>query len=184
MTRFTVLAGLCFLLVAPAVAQAPPPSAYSSPDCPIYGVPESEMILAASAASQGLTDVPAPDEARSRAALDTILANVPECAEAGRWTQNQRELARNYVLMRLTREDMLRRYDAQNVDLRFIDLAVAAAQAGTPPPFDELVARLRAQGLGDGRPDSAGDVAHIYMTLVYQMAQIVSGFADPNFQLR
>lgn len=183
MQRLAILAGLG-LTFAPAVAQPPPPHVFSSPDCPIYGVAENQMILAASAASQQLTDVPAADEARSRAALEAILANVAECAQAGRWTENQRELARNYVLMRLTREDMLRRYDAQNVDLRFIDLAVAAAQAGTPPQFDTLVARVRAQGVGDDRPDSAGDVTYTYMTLVHQLAQIVRGFADPSFQLR
>lgn len=173
-----------FVLAAPAFAQAPPPSAFTSPDCPLYGIPENEMTLAASAASQQLTDAQASDDSRSRAALDIILSNVPECARAGRWTENQRELARQYVLMRLSREDMLRRYDAQNVDLRFIDLAVAAAQAGTPPPFEELVARVRAQGVGDNRPDSAGDVTYIYMNLAYRMAEIARGFADPNFQLR
>lgn len=184
MKRLAILAGLGFSLGAPVLAQAPPPAAFASPDCPFYGVPENQMILAAPAASQQLTDVPAQDEARSRAALDVILANVPECAQAGRWTENQRELARHYVLLRLSREDMLRRYDAQNVDLRFIDLTVAAAQAGTQPPFDDLVGRLRAQGVGDNRPDSAGDVAYIYLTLAYQLAEITRGFADPNFQLR
>ncbi len=183
MSRLATALAIGWALAGPLCAQPAAPSAHSSPDCPLYGIPENERMLAASVASQQLTDVPASDEERGRVALDIILSNVPRCADAGRWTPNQRELAQQYVLMQLTREEMLRRYDAQSVDLRFIDEAVATAQPAVEPPFDAFVARVRAQGVGDNRPDSAGDIVYIYMMLAYQTAEIRAHFADPNYRL-
>lgn len=176
-----------FVLAVTAIAWplAAQPPAHPQLDCPFEGVATEQRALAVSAAAQQLTDVPPTGDAqRSQAALDAILANVPRCAQARRWTTNQSELARAYVLMQLTREEMLQRYDAQNVNLRFIDEELMAARPGEPPPFEAWVSRVRAQGVGDNRPDSAGDIVHIYMTLAYQIGAIRTGFADPNFQLR
>jgi hypothetical protein len=184
MKRLLFAMTLGFGLAARLQGQPAALPANPSLDCPLEGMSAEQRTLAASASSQQLTDAPADGEQRGRAALAAVLANLPRCAQSGRWTDNQRNLAHQYVLMRLAREDMLRRYAAQNVDLGFIDQAVAATPAGSPPPFDALVARVRAQGVGDDRPDSAGDIVYIYVTLAYHIAEIRAGFADPNFQLR
>ena len=182
MQRLLLIAATISLMATPLRAQTATPPAASTLDCPLEGISVEQRTLAGAAGSQQLTDAPADGEQRGRAALDTILANLPRCAAAGRWTENQRELAQQYVLMQLAREDMLRRYAVQNVDLSFIDAAVAATPAGSPPPFSELEARVRAQGVTDDRPDSPGDIVYIYMMLVYQTAAIRAGFADPNFR--
>jgi hypothetical protein len=184
MKRLLFAMAFGFGLAGPLQGQPVAPPLNPSLDCPLEGVSAEQRTLAAAASSQQLTDAPTDGEQRGRAALDAVLANLPRCAESARWTENQRNLAHQYVLMRLAREDMLRRYAAQNVDLGFIDQAVTATPAGSPPPFDDLVARVRAQGVGEDRPDSAGDIVYIYMTLVYHVAEIRAGFADPNFQLR
>lgn len=165
----------------PLAAQSAAPSPDAAMECALQGLSAEQRALVASGGSQELTDVPAESETQARAALDTVAANVRRCTESSGMTENQRQLALYYTLMRLTREDMLRRYDAQNVDLRFIDAAVAAIQPGVTPPFETWVARVRAQGVGDDRPDSAGDIVYIYMTLVHQIGEIRANFADPNF---
>jgi hypothetical protein len=183
MQRLLLAAATALIMAWPLLAQPAASSAHSELDCPFEGVSAEQRGLAASAGAQRLTDVPTDGEQRGGAALAAILANVARCMETRRWSQNQRGLALRYVLMQLTREDMLRRYDVQSVDLRFIDEAVATSQPGVEPPFDAFVARVRAQGVGDNRPDSAGDIVYIYMMLAYQTAEIRAHFADPSYRL-
>lgn len=171
-------------MAAPLAAQPAAPSPDAAMECALQGMSAEQRALVASGGSQELMDVPAERAAEARAALDAVQANVRRCTQASGMTENQRQLALYYTLMRLTREDMLRRYDAQNVDLRFIDEAVAATPAGSPPPFEQLVARVRAQGVGDDRPDSAGDIVYLYMVTVMQAAEIRTRFGDPNFTIR
>lgn len=171
-------------MAGPLAAQSDAPTPDAAMECALRGLSAEQRALVASGGSQQLTDVPAESETQARAALDRVTANVRRCTETSGMTENQRQLAFFYTLMRLTREDMLRRYDAQHVDLRFIDEAVAAAPAGSAPPFDALVARVQAQGVGDNRPDSAGDIVYIYMVTVMQAAEIRTRFADPNFTIR
>jgi hypothetical protein len=179
-----ILAALAAAVTWPLAAQSAPPSPDAMATCALQGLSAEQRALAASSGSQQLTGAPTESETQARALLDTVSANVRRCADASRLTEGQRDLALQYTLMQLTREDMLRRYHAQNVDLRFIDEAVAASRTGATLPFDDLVARVRAQGVGDDRPDSAGDIVYIYMMLVYQLAEIRTGFADPNFRLQ
>lgn len=151
--------------------------------CLFEGITAEQQALAAPAASQRLTDGPADGEQRGGAALGAILASVPRCAAAGRWDERQRGLAEHYVLARLARQHMLAHYAAQGVDLSFIDEAVAAATTA-PPPFDALVARVRAQGVTGERPDSAEDIVYIYLELAVHVAAIRGGFSDPGFNPR
>lgn len=183
MKRVVILAAIGCALASPLGAQ---PAALPNPslDCPLEGSAMEQRVLAMAAASQQLTDAPAELPQGAPAALEAVLANVARCAATHRWTGNQRELARGYVLIRLTRDEMVRRYAAQNVDLSFIDQMATAGRPGEPPPFETMVARVRAQGVGDDRPDSAGDIVHIYMTLVYRMGEIRARFADPDFIMR
>lgn len=183
MRRLTTLLAIGWALAGPLRAQPAAPPTDPSLDCPLYGIPENERMLAASAASRRLTDVPAGDEQRGSVALDIILSNLPRCAEAARWTENQRELAQQYLLFQLAREDMRRRYAAQNVDLGFIDAAVAAGPRAMLQ-FDTLVGRVRAQGVTGSRPDSAEDVTFIYLELARQAEEIRRGFSDPQFRPR
>ena len=115
---------------------------------------------------------------RGGAALDAILAALPRCGEAGRWNEGQREMAELYVMTQLGREEMLRHYAAQNVDLTFIDAMVAAATPDSPPPFEEMAARVRAQGVTGERTDSAEDIAYLYLELMARAEAILAGFPD------
>lgn len=180
--RLALAVLLALINASPLRAQQGAAPSAPTIDCPFEGVSLEQRMLAASAGSARLTDAPEDGEERGGVALDAILANVPRCAEAGRWSESQRQLALHYLLAQLGREDMLRRYAAQNVDLSFIDTALAATPAGSQPPFAEFEARIRAQGIGDDRPDSPGDIAYIYMMLVYQAEMIRAGFTDPNFR--
>lgn len=171
------------ILAVPLAAQPGLPPADGPFSCLFEDVSAEQRILAGSAASQRLTDAPADGEQRGGTALDAILAGLPRCAEAGRWSEPQRNLAREYLVAQLAREDMRRRYVAQNVDLTFLDEAVAGGRGGTLP-FDELVARVRAQGVTGDRPDSAEDIVFIYVGLAGQAEAIRAGFAHPAFQRR
>ena len=151
--------------------------------CLFEGVTAEQQAMAAPAASQRLTDGPEDGEQRGGAALTAILSGIPRCAGAGRWTERQRGLAEHYVLARLARQHMLAHYAAQRVDLAFIDEAVQAATSA-PPPFDALVARVRAQGVTGARPDSAEDIVYIYLELAAHVAAIRAGFDDPRFNPR
>jgi len=182
MRRVALAVALALIVAMPLRAQpvAPPPD--PSLNCVLDAVPAEQRRLAGPAASQRLTDAPEDVPQLSAAALDTIRAALARCAEASHWTENQRELALQYTLMQLTRDDMIRRYAAQNVDLTYIDEMVATAQPNVALPFEAIVARLRAQGVGDNRPDSAEDIVYIYTMLVAGSAATRAGFADPNFR--
>jgi hypothetical protein len=173
---------LAVIASSPLRAQpaAPSDGPYS---CLFEGVNAEQRALAGAAASQQLTDVPPDGQQRGGAALAAIIASTPRCAEAGRWTPDQRELARHYALAQLAREEMRRRYAAQNVDLSFIDGGVTAV-AGAPPTFEQLVARVRAQGVTGDRPDSAEDIAFLYLELAAQAEALKAGFSDSNLNRR
>ena len=181
---------LVFLIAAAAIHNAPagaqPAPASAAPfACLFEGVTAEQRALAGAAASQQLTDVPADGRQRGGAALEAILAALPRCATSGRWTEAQREVAHQYVLFQTAREDVRRRYAAQNVDLSFIDEAIASATpAGLPLTFDALVARVRAQGVTDDRPDSPGDIVFIYLELGMQAEAMGAQFNAPNSQRR
>jgi hypothetical protein len=182
MKRLMLLAAAA--LLNPCLLGAQPAGGAPDPrfDCLLEGISAEQRMLAASGASQQLTDVPAEDEQRSRTALDAVAANAPRCAASAGWTENQRELALQYTLLQLARDDMIRRYAAQNVDLTFIDEALAAASPEGPVSFEDLAARMRAQGVGDNRPDSAEDIVYIYGMLAAQSAEIRLRFDDQNFR--
>ncbi len=178
-----IFPGLAAWAAASAITPAPAqPAAASTADapfnCALENVAADARALAGAAASQRLTDVPADGEQRGGSALDAIVAALPRCAESGRWTEAQREIAHQYVLFQTAREDVRRRYAAQNVDLTFIDQTIATTTAGSPPPFEEMVARVRAQGVGDNRPDSAGDIVFIYLELGMQAEAMRAAFAE------
>lgn len=173
--------GAAFLLsvaaAAPVGAQPAPPA--DSPLACLFGdVAADQRALAAPAALQRLSGAPEDGEQRGGAALDAILAALPRCAESGRWNESQREMARLYVITQLGREEMLRHYAAQNVDLAFIDGMVAAATPDSPPPFEEMAARVRAQGVTGERTESAEDVAYLYLELMARAEAILAGFAE------
>ena len=183
MRRFGLAAILASILAPPGGAQ-PAPSASDAPfTCLFERLTAERRAQAGPAASQRLTGAPADGEQSGGAALDAILAALPACAATGRWTEAQRESAGQYVLVQLAHEDMRRRYAGQNVDLSFIDDAVAAGPRAMLQ-FDALVGRVRAQGVGDNRPDSAEDVTFIYLELARQAEEIRRGFSDPQFRPR
>lgn len=184
MQRFVPLAILLACAVTAPLRAQPAAAATDALACLFAGVTPEQRALAGAAASQRLTDVPADGERRGGAALDSILAALPRCAEAGRWTEARRDMAHQYVLLQTAREDVRRRYAAQNVDLSFIDDAIVAMPARASPSFDSLVARVRAQGVGDDRSDSAGEIVFIYLELSMNAEAIRAGFADPGFRLR
>ena len=174
--------GGAFLLfaaaAAPVGAQPAPPPADSPLACLFVDVAAGQRALAAPAALQRLSGAPEDGEQRGGAALDAILAALPRCAERGRWNESQREMAHLYVMTQLGREEMLRHYAAQNVDLTFIDGMVAAATPDSPPPFEEMAARVRAQGVTGERTDSAEDIAYLYLELMARAEAILAGFAE------
>ena len=182
MKRVALATALALTVTAPLRAQSVAPMHDPSLNCVLDAVPADQRVLAGPAASQQLTDAPEEAPELSGAALETIRAALSRCAETSHWTENQRELALQYTLMQLTRDDMIRRYAAQNVDLTYIDQMIAAAQPNTAFPFEAMVARMRAQGVGDNRPDSAADIVWLYMMMVAQSAKIRANFADPNFR--
>jgi hypothetical protein len=182
MRRIAIAASLVSLMASPAPAQPAGPAPDPRFDCLLEGISAEQRTQAGYGGGEQFTDVPSEDEQRSRAAVEMIAANARRCAAAARWTENQRELALQYVLMQLSREAMIRRYAAQNVDLTYIDAAVAAAPPEGPVPFEAMVARMRAQGVGDSRPDSASDIVYIYMMTVGLSAEIRANFDDPNFR--
>ncbi len=178
-----LLAAGALINSCPLGAQPAGPAPDPRFDCLLEGISAEQRMLAASAGSpQEFTAVPGEEEQQSRAVLAAIAANAPRCAARAGWTENQRELALQYTLMQLTRDGMIRRYAAQNVDLAYIDEAVAAAPSEGPVPFEAMVARMRAQGVGDNRPDSAADIVWLYMMLVGQSAEIRLRFDDPTFR--
>lgn len=170
--------GAAFLLFVAASAPVGAQPADSPLACAFAGVAAEQRALAASAALQRLTGAPEDGEQRGGAALDAILAALPRCGEAGRWNEGQREMAELYVMTQLGREEMLRHYGAQNVDLTFIDAMVAAATPDSPPPFEEMAARVRAQGVTGERTDSAEDIAYLYLELMARAEAILVGFPD------
>lgn len=182
MNRVAVLIIAGWALSAPAFAQPGVVPPHPELDCPRAGVSVAQWTAATASATQLLQG--AAEAAQARAALAPILASVRRCADSRRWSANQSVHAEQYALMQLSYQDMRQRYAAMNVNLDFIDEAVAAAPAGEALPFDSLVARAEAQGLRGPRPDSAADVVYIYMMLVAQLQAIRTGFADPNFLLR
>ena len=168
---------LVSIAAMPLCAQPAAPPSDAPFACLFDGATAEQRALAGAAASQRLTDAPQDGEQRGGAALDSILTALPRCAETGHWTQDQRELAQHYILAQLAREDMRRRYAAQGVDLAFLDEARTAT-------FDDLVARLRAQGVTGDRPDSAQDIVFIYLELARHVDEIRGGFANSNYQPR
>lgn len=184
MKRFALVFTAGFALGFPVLAQPAAPPADPSLACPLQGLPAEHRDAAITEASRDLLGTEATAEAPRRAAYEALQASARRCAATHRWTENQGNVAFQYALMQLAREGMVRRYAAQNVDLSFIDPAVEALARGSEPPFADFVTRLRAQGLGDNRPDSAEDVAYIYTMLLFQMLETRGRFADPNFQLR
>lgn len=171
-------AAFLFMLASAAASAQPLASSADGPlSCLFDEVTAEQRTLAAPAALQRLSDFPPDGEARGGAALDAILASLPRCAESGRWSEDQREMAELYLMAQLGREEMRRHYAAQNVDLSFIDESLRAA-ATEPPRFDELVARLRDQGVTDDRPDSAGDIVHLYLELAAMAEAIPADFAE------
>ncbi len=150
--------------VAPTL-RAQPAASFGVPSlCLLEGVTAEQRALAGPAALQRLTDVPADGEPRGGSALAAILTALPRCARAGRWTEAQRDMAQEYVLIVLALEDMRRRYAAQNVDLSVLDNAL---------PFEEQVARVRGQGVTGDRPDSAEDIVFIYRSLEVRRTMLV-----------
>jgi len=186
MKRFLLVTALAVTMMPPLRAQPVAAPSDAPFTCLFEGVTAEQRALAGPAASRRLTDAPADGEQRGGAALDAILAALPRCAEAGRWTATQRDMAQHYVLAQLGREDMRRRYSAQNVDLSFIDSTIANAMpaGGPPPPFEEMVARVRAQGVTGQRPDSAEDIVFIYLEMAGQAEAMKSMFADRNLNGR
>lgn len=195
MKRFALTILLASIAAWPSLAQplatAPDPRF----DCLLEGISAEQRQMAASGDRAELVDAAADEaalnraiaagaeaEARRSAAVEAIAANARRCGAAAGWTDNQRELALQYVLMQLTREDMIRRYAAQNVDLTFIDTALATARPDQPLPLDALAARLRAQGIADERPDSPADIVYIYLMIAAQSAEIRRRFDDPTFR--
>jgi hypothetical protein len=167
-------------MAPPLCAEAAPPPSDGPLACLFEGMNAEQRARAGAAASRQLTDAPpGGDEHQDAALLDAALP-LARCAQAGQWNEAQRERAREWALVQLTREDMRRRYAAQNVDLAYIDEAMAAVPAGSQPQFDALVARMRAQGVGDDRPDSAGDIVYIYLALWAHAREIEAEFAGPG----
>lgn len=163
---------------APLGAQPAPSPAGSSLACLFEGVTPEQRAQAGPAASYRLSEFPADGEQRGGAALDAILASLPRCAEAGRWTETQREMAHLYLMAQLARDEMRRHYAAQNVDLTFIDAMAAAATPDSPPPFEEMAARVRAQGVTGERTDSAEDIVYLYLELTVRAEAIPAVFAE------
>lgn len=184
MKRVVLIAALGAALSFPARAQPLAPPANPALACPIEGLPAEQRDAAIAEASRDLLGTEATAEEPRRAARDALAASARRCTTTRGWTERQGNVAFQYALLQLAREGMIRRYAAQHVDLSFIDSAVEGLTRGVEPPFQSFEARLRAQGLGDDRPDSAGDVAYIYMMLVFQLMEARGRFADPAFQLR
>jgi hypothetical protein len=183
--RLVAILAISVAVSPPLWAQAAAPPSDGPLTCLLEGMSAEQRALAGSAASQLLGDVPPGDgEQRDPTMLNGVLPSLTRCAEAGRWNEAQRERAREWALVRLAREDMQRRYAAQNVDLTFIDEALAATPAESPAPFDALVTRMRAQGVADDRPDSAADIVYIYLMLRAHAEEIRAEFAGPNPQPR
>lgn len=147
--------------------------------CLFADLTAERRALASSTASTRLTDMPEESDAGSEAALEAILARRAGCGDAGGWTEGQREMADHYVHAQLAREYFRRHYAAQHVDLGFLD-TVATAPESAMPPFDDLVARVRAQGVGDDRPDSAGDITYLYLMLAHHAEEMKANFAVPG----
>ncbi|MGQ0661165.1 hypothetical protein [Sphingosinicella sp.] len=183
MKRLLLVAALAITMMPPLRAQPAAAPSDAPFTCLFEGVTAAQRALAGPAASQRLTDAPADGEQRGGTALDAILAALPRCADAGRWTATQRDMAQHYVLAQLGREDMRRRYAAQNVDLSFLDGGMVAA-GGSPPSFEQLVARVRAQGVTGQRPDRAEDIVFIYLEMAGQAEAMKSMFADRNLNGR
>jgi hypothetical protein len=165
------------MVAQPADAQRAGPASDSPFACIFEGVNSDQRAMAASAASQRLTDAPSDGAQRGGAVLDALLGALPRCAAAGRWTETQRDMAQLYVLAQLAREDMRRRYAAQSVDLGFLDEVALAPLGASMPSLDEMAARIRAQGVTGDRPDSAEDIAFIYSALARQAEGARMAFA-------
>jgi hypothetical protein len=148
--------------------------------CLFVELTAERRALASPAASTRLTDMPEENNRQSEEALDAILARVAGCGDAGGWTVGQRGMAEHYVLAQLAREFFRRHYAAQRVDLGFLDDVAAIPQGNPMPEFDGLVARLRAQGVADDRPDSAGDIVYLYMMLAQHAEEMKASFAVPG----
>jgi hypothetical protein len=179
-----LVAFLAFATAQPGDAPLPATPAPVADDVPytclFAGLTAERRALAAPAASTRLTDMPEEIDRQSEEALDAILARVASCGDAGGWTAGQRGMAEHYVLAQLAREFFRRHYAAQHVDLGFLDDAVAARPDTPMPVFDDLAARLRAQGVGDDRPDSAGDIAYLYLMLAQHAEEMKTNFAVPG----
>lgn len=175
---------LAMATMAPAGAQPASSSAEAPLSCLFEGVTAEQRTLAGPAALQRLSDFPADGDERGGTALDAILAALPRCAEAGGWTETQREMAELYLMAQLARDGMRRHYAAQNVDLTFIDAIVAAATPDSPPPFEEMAARVRAQGVTGERTDSAEDIVYLYLELTVRAEAIPGMFAEAGAQPR
>jgi hypothetical protein len=178
-------------LIAVALATAQPggapPLATPAPvvddgpyTCLFADLTAERRALASMTASTRLTDMPEESDQRSEAAFDAILARLARCGDAGGWTVPQRGAAEHYVHAQLAREFFRRHYAAQRVDLGFLDDAAAIPQGNTMPAFDDMVARLRAQGVTDDRPDSAGDIVYLYLMLARHAEEMKASFADPG----
>jgi hypothetical protein len=181
------LLAIVFLSVAAAAplwAQAPPPPSDGPLACLFEGMNAEQRALASTEIERLIAHAPPHDGDHPDLAIFDSVLPLARCAQAGHWSEAQRERAFEWALVRLQREDMQRRYAAQNVDLTYIDAALAATPEGSRPPFEALVARMRAQGVGDHRSDSAGDIVYIYMMLWGQAREIRAEFAGPDPQPR
>ena len=175
---------LAFATVQPGDAPPVATPAFVADDgpytCLFTGLTVERRALASPAASTRLTDMPEGNDRQSEEALDAILARVAGCGDAGGWTAGQRGMAEHYVHAALAREYFRRHYAAQQVDLGFLDEAAAIPPGNPVPEFDGLVARLRAQGVADDRPDSAGDIVYLYLMLARHAEEMKAGFAVPG----
>ncbi|HST36645.1 MAG TPA: hypothetical protein VLK25_08460 [Allosphingosinicella sp.] len=180
----TLIALLAFAAAQPGNAQPASTTAPAADDgpysCLFADLTGERRALASPAASTRLTDMPEGVDQQSEAALDAILARIAGCGDAGGWTAGQRGMAEHYVHAQLAREYFRRHYAAQRVDLGLLDEAAAIPPGNPMPEFDALVARLRAQGVADDRPDSAGDIAYLYLSLARHAEEMKAGFAVPG----
>ena len=176
---------LFFVAAAAPLGAQPAPSPAGAPlACLFEGVTPEQRALAGPIALQRLSDFPADGDERGVSALDAILAALPRCAEAGGWTETQREMAELYLMAQLARDGMRRHYAAQNVDLTFIDAMAAAATPDSPPPFEEMAARVRAQGVTGERTDSAEDIVYLYLELTGRAEAVPGVFAEAGAEPR